>query len=181
MSLLDPSFEVNPWPYIIQISIAGLFMMFIFAAFNLYTQTALIAALASSAFVAFTIPQSHATDPRPMLGGYLVAMFIGILFSMAYHSPPVVNAIDNGLPIFFDRLGFAVSGQSFAAFFAFLSFMSAAFTMAATDTEHAPAIGVAVGLVINPWNIMTLVFILIGIVFLTLFKKLFDRWMIDLI
>ncbi len=181
MSLLDPSFEVNPWPYIIQISIAGLFMMFIFAAFNLYTQTALIAALASSAFVAFTIPQSHATDPRPMFGGYLVAMFIGILFSMAYHSPMVVNAIDNGLPLFFDKLGFAVSGQSFAAFFAFLAFMTSAFTMAATDTEHAPAVGVAVGLVINIWDIKTLIFILLGITFLTLSKKVFENRMIDLI
>ena len=181
MSLFDPNFEVHPWPYIIQISIAGLFMVFIFAAFNLYTQTALVAALAASAFVAFTVPQSHATDARPMLGGYLVGITVGVIFSFMYHSPAVVNAIDSGLPIFFDKLGFAVSGQSFMALFAFLSFMTAAFTMAATDTEHAPAIGIAIGLVMNVWTAMTLVFILVGIVFLTLSKKLFERWMIDLI
>ncbi len=181
MSIFDPNFEVHPWPYILQISIAGIFMVFIFAAFNLYTQTALVAALASSAFVAFTVPQSHTTDPRPMLGGYLVGIVVGIIFSAMYHSPAVQNAIESGVPIFFEKLGFAVSGQSFMAFFAFLAFMSSAFTMAATDTEHAPAIGIAIGLVMNPWTYSTLAFIMAGIVFLVVSKKLFERWMIDLI
>lgn len=181
MALFDPNFEIRPWPYIVQITIAGVFMMFIFAAFNLYTQTALVAALASSAFVAFTVPDSHATDPRPMLGGYVVGVAAGIIFSFIYHSPAVVCAVDNGMPAFFEGMGISVSGQSFTAFFAFLSFMTAAFTMAATDTEHAPGIGIAIGLVMNAWDIMTLVFIFSGIMFLTLSKKIFERWMIDLI
>jgi hypothetical protein len=181
MSLFDPNFEVHPWPYIIQISIAGTFMMFIFAAFNLYTQTALVASLASSAFVAFTVPNSHATDARPMLGGYIVAVIVGIAISLIYHSAGVVDAIDNGLSALFGNIGFSVGGQASMAFFAFLAFMTAAFTMAATDTEHAPAIGIAIGLVMNRWDIMTLLFIFTGILFLIGFKKLFERWMIDLI
>ncbi len=181
MSLIDPEFEINPWPYIGQISIAGMFMMFIFAAFDLYTETALIAALASSAFIAYTVPNSHATDLRPMIGGYAVGMGVGIVFSLMHSNPYLANGLESGMNSMLNLIGLSASPRSTLAFFAFLSFMSSAFIMAATDTEHAPAVAIAVGLIINRWDLSTLLFIFIGILFLALSKKAFEKWMVDLI
>jgi len=185
MSIFDPQFEINPKPYVIQMTLAGIFMLFVFVAFNIYTQSALIAAFSSSVFLAFTVPDSHSTDIRPMIGGYVVGMIIGAFFGIIYNSPlsgDFIGAFGNMLGFTHIKAGTLSPGSpAYTAFFAFLAFITTAFSMAATDTEHPPAVGISVGLVINPWKPETLIFIMGGILALTGFKKLFEKWMVDLI
>ncbi len=185
MSILDPEFELNPKPFVVQMTIAGIFMLFVFVGFNIYTQSALIAAFASSVFLSFAVPDSHATDPRPMIGGYMVGIAIGISLSIVCQSTVSEN-IMGGFGALFGYAHISSSGihpysPAYTAFFAFLAFLITAFFMAATDTEHAPAVGIAVGLIINPWDLKTIVFLLIGISVLTVFKKSLERWMMNLI
>ena len=184
MSILDPEFEIDPKPFVVQMTIAGIFMLFVFVGFNIYTQSALIAAFASSVFLAFAVPDSHSTDPRPMIGGYMVSITIGVSLSLIYSSS-VSEGILNGFGALFGYAhissGIYPYSPAYTAFFAFLAFIITAFSMATTDTEHAPAVGIAVGLIINPWTPQTLLFLGIGIVVLTGFKKVLERWMVNLI
>ncbi len=189
MDLIDPKFELDPLPYVLQTGLAGLFMIFILAVFNTVTETALIAALASSAFLAYSVPESHSTEPRPLLGGYIVGISVGVLFTIILYSPYtylIIHGIAgvhgiNRVIGSMESAGVLHQVTSYTLVFAFMSFMSAAFIMVATDTEHAPAAGIAVGLVINPWNIGTILFIFAGILFIAGSKRLFERWMMDLI
>ena len=57
----------------------------------------------------------------------------------------------------------------------------AIFIMAVTNTEHPPAAGIALGLVINTWGWMTIVFILCAIAWLTIVRKLLKPYPMDLI
>ena len=54
------------------------------------------------------------------------------------------------------------------------------FLMAITNTEHVPGISVALGLVINDWSWYTIVFILIGIMLISLIQRKLKNWMIGL-
>jgi len=55
------------------------------------------------------------------------------------------------------------------------------FVMVITDTEHAPAAGLSLGFVLNPWNSITIVLILFSISFMATSKRLLKKWMTDLI
>jgi hypothetical protein len=53
--------------------------------------------------------------------------------------------------------------------------------MLVTDTEHPPPAGMALSLVLNSWNIETLIFIAGAVVPLSLFRRVLKPIMIDLI
>jgi hypothetical protein len=53
--------------------------------------------------------------------------------------------------------------------------------MAVTNTEHAPAAGIALGLVINRWDYLTIIFIFLAILWLVGIKILLKKYLMDLI
>jgi hypothetical protein len=53
--------------------------------------------------------------------------------------------------------------------------------MVATDTEHAPAAGISLGLILNDWDYTTIIFIIISITLMTLLRKALKPKLIDLI
>ncbi len=57
----------------------------------------------------------------------------------------------------------------------------AIFIMVMTNTEHAPAAGIALGLTLNEWNIKTLLFIAAAVIFIMLIRRLLKPFMINLI
>ena len=57
----------------------------------------------------------------------------------------------------------------------------AMFIMVVTKTEHPPAAALALGLVLNEWNLLTILVILAGIVSLSIFKRLILPVLMDLI
>ncbi len=167
MKVIDDKFRRNPLPYVIQCTLAGFMMIVILFVLNVVTETALIAALASSAFVSFTMPHSHFAKPRSLLGGYLVSSVIGIGCDLLSTHPHAVGLFQSP----------DASTIAFAAFAVSLSI----FVMVITDTEHAPAAGLALGFVLNPWNSVTIVLILFSISFMATSKRILKRWMVDLI
>lgn len=46
----------------------------------------------------------------------------------------------------------------------------AIFIMTVTNTEHAPAAGIALGLVINRWDYLTIIFIIVAIIWMASIK-----------
>jgi CBS-domain-containing membrane protein len=57
---------------------------------------------------------------------------------------------------------------------------TAIFVMCITDTEHPPAAGIALGMVLNPWNLLTLAVIAGSILIMTAVKVIFGRLLYDL-
>lgn len=58
---------------------------------------------------------------------------------------------------------------------------SAIFLMVVTDTEHPPAAGMSLGLVLNQWDHKTLLFIIIAVMVMAVLRKLLQPYMVDLV
>ncbi len=128
--------------------------------------TAIIASLGASTFIKFTTPNSYLARPRPFLGGYLIGIITGLLawYLANFH--------------FFVKL--IGDPQTTTVVFGGIAVGMAIFLMSITSTEHAPASGVALGLVINTWDYRTILFILGAITFLTVIGQLLKPYLLDL-
>jgi len=151
---------------LLQCGLAGVAVLVLLLVLDAVTQTVLIAALGSSAFIAFAMPRSQRSGPRNLVGGYLVGMSSGCLMSM-------LDAL----------LSFATPGIGHAVLVIFgaLAISLAMLMMVVTRTEHPPAAALALGLVLNEWDIVTLAVVLTGIVALSLIKRLVLPILLDLI
>jgi CBS-domain-containing membrane protein len=134
--------------------------------FNAVTQTVLIAALGASAFIAFAVPLSLHSSPRHMIGGYIVGLASGCLMGFLNNSLHLESA--------------ALAGATLIIFGAF-AMSTAMFVMVVTRTEHPPAAALALGLVLNEWNLLTLAVILAGVIGLSLVKRMVLPMLMDLV
>lgn len=152
--------------YLLQCSLAGLVVLTLLLVLDAVTQTVLIAALGASAFIAFAIPRHAHSGPRHLVGGYLVGIAAGSL--MGYLNNAIVFeslAIEHAIMIVFAALATSL----------------AMFLMVVTRTEHPPAAALALGLVLNEWDLLTLVVIVAGVTALSLIKRLVLPVLLDLI
>jgi hypothetical protein len=53
--------------------------------------------------------------------------------------------------------------------------------MVATNTEHPPAAGFALGLVLQSWDYRTLVYVLVCVCLLAIIRLVLKRFLIDLL
>lgn len=152
--------------YALQCSLATLVVLILLVALDAVTQTVLIAALGASTFIAFAVPQSTVSSPRCLVGGYLVGIFAGSILSAL-----------NGTISISDPVMAEVSMIVFGA----LATGIAMFLMVVTKTEHPPAAALALGLVLNEWTALTLVVVVIGVVVLSISKRLILPHLMDLL
>lgn len=167
MRLFDKKFHKNVHRYILQCALATLTILAVLIFLDVLTTTAIIAALGASAFVVFAIPNSYSSDPRRLIGGYLVGIIVGVICYYISVNPLISN--------------FFVNTKTPLIVFGAIAVGIAIFIMAVTNTEHPPAAGIALGLVINTWGWMTIVFILCAIAWLTIVRKLLKPYLMDLI
>ena len=167
VQFLDVKVQKNLIRYIFQCSLATLTILAILLFLDVLTETALIASLGASAFVIFTMPTTYSSDPRRLLGGYGIGISIGVLFSYLTksHLIELLSANNINSLVVFGAIAVGI----------------AIFIMTITNTEHAPAAGIALGLVLNQWDFTTLIFIIVAIIWLTVVKKLLQPILIDLI
>jgi len=125
------------------------------------TQTVLIAALGASTFIAFAVPRSLQSDPRYMIGGYLVGILVG-------SSIGTLNASITYSDIVTAHVAMIVFGA--------LATGLAMFVMVITKTEHPPAAALALGLVLNEWDFLTLVVVIAGVIVLSILSGLCCRF-----
>jgi CBS-domain-containing membrane protein len=130
------------------------------------TQTVLIAALGASAFIAFAVPLSLHSSPRHMIGGYMVGIVSGCTMSYLYTALNLTST-------FGAHAGMIVAGA--------FAMSIAMFLMVVTRTEHPPAAALALGLVLNEWNLLTLAVVLGGVIGLSIFKRLVLPMLMDLL
>lgn len=151
--------------YGLQCGLAGLAALALLLVLDAVTQTVLIASLGASAFIAFAVPRSLHSDPRHLIGGYIVGMASGVSMASLYTLAAAAGSSDHATMIIFGALAISL----------------AMFFMVLTRSEHPPAAAVALGLVLNEWDLMTLAVVLTGVIGLSLIKRIVLPMLMDLI
>jgi CBS-domain-containing membrane protein len=166
MNIIDKKLKKNLGRYIFQCGLATGTILLILIFLDILTHTAIIATLGATAFVVFTMPRAYASGPRPLFGGYLIGICVGWLCSF-------VSTLILKVPIIVTQITAYI-------IFGALAVGIAIFLMTITNTEHAPAAGMALGLVINQWDFLTIFFILAALMFMAALRKFIRPVMIDL-
>ncbi len=126
----------------------------------------MIASLGASTFIVFAMPSAHSAKPRGLIGGYLMGIITGIIFDLVFAWLTAQNAISSA------HLWYTVFGA--------LAVGVTIFLMVITNTEHPPAVGMALAVVIQSWDVASLLFVLAAAVLLAATRALLNRWLIDL-
>jgi CBS domain-containing membrane protein len=164
--LIDPKFARNQRRYIYQCCAVSLTMIVVLLLLDMAYQPVLIAALGSSSMAAFAAPNMRASRPRCLIGGYLVGVFIGCSISFLVD-------VTAGLNVFDEHFVRILAGAVATGL--------AMFVMVTTDTEHPPAAALALGFVLNEWNLMTVIAVMSGITMIVLIKEAFRGRLVDLL
>lgn len=155
--VLDPKLLRNLPRYVLQCSLAALVLLGVLLARDALASAVVVAAIGSTAFVLFIMPHSEMAQPRHVLGGHGVALAAGA--ACAFVDPGV-------------GWQFALGGS--------IAVGAAMFLMAATNTEHAPAAGSALGIVAAgvSWDLVLL--LVLSIVSLAAIHRVLLPWLDDL-
>ena len=130
-------------------------------------RAAIVVAIASTAFIIFVVPDSVAATPRKVIGGHIVAVLVASAVSGVLNIPGVEELAEDVRYI--DDIAAALSvGLSILV-------------MVVTDTEHPPAAGTALGLVIPGWTRTAVVFIISGALALSLIRIVLRPKLVNLL
>lgn len=128
-------------------------------------QAAIITSLGATTFVVFALPRSRAAHPRRLLGGY----GWGLAAGLACHHLAQRTTWE---PWFLE-------GEQ-AILWGALAIGLATLMMVATNTEHPPAAGCALSLVLQPWDLQALLFVIATVALLAVAKYALRRVLINL-
>ncbi len=159
MKIFDEKFSGNKIRYILQCVLATLSVLLILLIIDTMSNALIIACLGSSTFIVFAMPKAQVSRPRFLIGGYLVGIAMGMLCHYLSLLPLLTRV--------------SIIQESSHAVFGSLSVGLAIFVMVITDTEHPPAAGIALGLILYEWSYMTIVVAIVGIVSLSIIRYFF--------
>lgn len=165
MRLFDKKFKGHEKQYIVQSVLAGLAAAAVLCMFDIVDHPAIVASFGASCFIAFTIPHNEYSRPKRLIGGYA----IGIASGCVMHYLTVIPLHGH------------LALMSIHVLAGGLAVVAAMFFMAITETEHAPAAGIALGFAINEyWSVITIVKVLVGIALIAGIKTALKPKMFDL-
>ena len=130
-------------------------------------KAAIVVAVASTAFTVFVVPDSVASTPRKVIGGHAVAVVAGSIFAGVIAIPDIAASVESSRYL----------RDSIAA----LSLGLGVFGMVVTNTEHPPAAGTALGLVVHGWSGSAVAFIMVSAVALTVVRLALRPRLINLL
>lgn len=140
--------------------------MLILLLLNLFVYTTIIASLGATTFIIFTMPKAYSANTKNIAGGYTIGIIFGVTF--------------NGLSLL---LISKLPGANLHMLYMITGAISVGFTMfamAITNTEHPPAVGMSLSLVLSPWDFKSLFFVFLSILLMLVVKRLLRKWLIDL-
>lgn len=117
-----------------------------------------VASLAATAFTIFTMPSSITSSSRNVIGGHLIGLVFGSLFALLPQQSVLLQDLIYALAV-----------------------GSAMFAMSITNTEHPPAAGTALGVVITGFSMRVVLGVIIGILILSIVHRLLRPFLRDLI
>lgn len=149
-------FKLHWKNYVYQSALAAL-AIFIITIILRMQNAVIIASLGSSAFIIFALPNAASAKSRNVIGGHIVGILAGSLFSIVPQTVFFLTAL---------TYAFAVG----------LSIL----IMVVTDTEHPPAAGTALGIAMSRSSPKIITAIIISAVVLALVRHFFKRYIRDL-
>jgi CBS-domain-containing membrane protein len=153
---IDKEFRQH-WKHYVAQSLLATLSVFIVLYFLSLQHAVIIASIGASAFIVFAMPDSITAQPRNLIGGQLVGLLFGFLFSLLPQSDLLLTLLIYSLAV-----GTAI------------------FTMVVIDTEHPPAAGTALGVAITGISLDVFIAVSISIILLSLIHKFFKPYMRDL-
>ena len=165
--LFDKNLKPKMKNYLFQCGLAILSLIVILMVQNALFSEAIVVSVASAAFTIFVFPDSIASTPRRVIGGQIAAILAGAIFFTVLHIPMLETAAEtmNVVPSVAAALAVGLS----------------ILIMVATNTEHPPAAGVALGIVIDPWQWSAIAFVLVGALALSIIRAALRPKMINLL
>jgi CBS-domain-containing membrane protein len=142
--------------YVFQ-SLFAAFVTFIVLLFLNLQDVVIIASIGSTAFIVFALPNSPAAKSRNIIGGYAVGLIGGSLCALIPHPSFLQSIIIYSLAV-----GLSI------------------FIMVITDTEHPPASGVALGVVIRGFSADVTIAVVTSAIILSLTHHYFKKYLKDL-
>lgn len=119
----------------------------------------------SSAFLAFVAHNSPMANNYRMLGGYAIAIIVGALMHV------VENHLNIQLPIEMMHVTWVLAALATA-----LSMM----IMTITNSSHAPAAGLSLGMVLKLWSGWAIIIIYLAVILIAVTKTLMKPWLLNL-
>jgi len=113
-------------------------------------EAVIIASIGASAFIVFAMPEDLTAKPRRLIGGHIVGVVSGALFTLV----PRVSCT---------HLAIAAS----------LAVGLSIFIMVITDTEHPPAAGTALGIASRSFSFGVAAAVIVSAIFLSVVHHLF--------
>ena len=164
MKIFDEKFKQHKSNYFLQPLFATIAVAAALFLFDIVDQPMIVASFGASAFIIFTRPHDKTSSSRHVIGGYIIGIIVGSLVHLA----TFLN-IEHDLT---EKFLYIMAGG--------LAVLFTMFFMVVTNTEHAPAVSVALGLVINTWRISIIGQVILGIVIISLIHHFLKKRMVDL-
>ncbi len=146
------------WKHYIFQSLLATLAIFIVLLFLSVEHAVIIASIGATTFIVFAMPKSITARPRNVIGGHLVGLLSGSLCSLVPH-PSLLHSIT----IYSLAVGLSI------------------FLMVATDTEHPPASGTALGVAIGGFSPRVAIAVITSTVALSLIHHFFRSSLKDLV
>jgi CBS-domain-containing membrane protein len=142
-------------------------LIIIFLLEDAVLRAAIVVAVASTAFIIFVIPNSVAAEPKRIIGGHFMAVVTGVICWWVLTSFGLAYTGDN--PRIYIDLAAAISVGL------------ALLLMVSTNTEHPPAAGTALGLVIHGVTWDSVAFILASAIVFSIIRTALRSRLINLL
>ena len=167
LAFIDPQFRRQPRHYFVQGGLATIGMFAVLLFVDSFSDAALVAALGASVVIIFVHPTSKLGAPRALVGGHLLGLLVGSVFSMILFAPPVSGILEG-----VDALRDLALAASVGAVI---------ILMAITDTEHPPAGGTVLGMSTRVFDPSIFAIIIGAVIVLAVIKRVLRRYLRDLI
>ena len=151
--LADRRLVTRSRSYAFQSALATLSLLAIVVVKDVVLNVAIVVAMASTVFTIFVVPDSVAATPRKVIGGHVAGVIAGSIIVALLGIPDISTIVDSS-PHIRNAVAALTLGLSMVL-------------MVITDTEHPPAAGAALGLVIHGWSWSSIGVIIIGAVALS--------------
>jgi CBS-domain-containing membrane protein len=142
--------------YVLQ-SLFATLAVFLVLCFLSLQDAVIIASIGATVFIVFAMPKALTAKARNVIGGHIVGLFWGFVFSLVPHATTMASLVCYSL-----------------------AFGLSIFTMVVTDTEHPPASGTALGVAITGMSPHLLIVVVLSIVLLSLIHHFFKPYLRDL-
>ena len=155
--LFDPRLKRHALNYAFQPVLATLALLTILLVGDVVLNAAIVDAMASTVFTIFVVPDSIASTPRRVVGGHTAGVVAGSAVAAVVTVLEIPMAADSARGALLVTVAALTVGLSMVL-------------MVLTNTEHPPAAGAALGLVIHDWSLWSEGVIIVSAVALSILR-----------